>query len=436
MPSRWVGTRRVTIRTDDSCVDLAMPALTPLEVLIPSVVDALGGHHPVDHAGVRYRLLTDCGVALDGVKTLSQLGVRDGECLMLTCAPAQAPRPPYDDPAETVADVVAALTREKTDRALQWVISFVGAGWLVCAAVLLTRTAKDAAQRGGYAAVISVVVLLAAMTASRLHYRTGLVSGLGAVGFATLTGLLAGGPGLPGLALGAGMAATVATLLSSFGEGSAVFTPVALCAATCSAAGLAGVAVGQPLPATGVGLAVVASVAIDFAPRIAMTLSRLPVDHRAPACEGLRRAAGRAAEWLTRVTVSAAAAAAIGAVSALERHSVLSIVFASAIGLAMILRSTRRDDPVCATTLLLCGTVPLCAATVVFAADHPSQWFAMALVSTLLGLVTLSCGSLRMLPAGWRAVQLGERFIAVAVTPLAFMLCGVFSAARSANLVL
>ena len=137
------GLRRLSIQADAATVDLVLSAAMPIGSLIPPVVDVLA--RSTDFRGgpvpVRYQLSIPGSAALDSSKTLSQLGIRDGTVLLLTCSSAELMAPRFDDAAEAVSASVAVLERRWTRRGSRLVGSLV-ATWLagVTAAVMI-RTA-------------------------------------------------------------------------------------------------------------------------------------------------------------------------------------------------------------------------------------------------------------------------------------------------------
>lgn len=104
------GLYRVAVHADTAHADLTLPSGVPVAALIAAVLDLMP-HRTSPDLLRPYRLSEPGGNALDGTKTLSQQGIRDGSTLVLTHAECRAPRVRFDDPAEQVAAAVRAMER-------------------------------------------------------------------------------------------------------------------------------------------------------------------------------------------------------------------------------------------------------------------------------------------------------------------------------------
>ncbi|WP_307829418.1 type VII secretion integral membrane protein EccD [Actinomadura viridis] len=207
-------------------LDLSLPADIPLAHMLPSLLQLAGGNLAnagVAHSGWVLQRLDDA--PLDESRTLSSLGIRDGELLYFRPELAQLPEVTFDD----VADVVATGVNENADR---WRPEHTRTYGLASGAALLVAGAGGLALCGppwGTAAVAAAIVAVLLLAAGAVLSRAvgdagaGAVLGFAALPYAFLGGLLA--PARPvGLTdlgaphLAAALAAvTLAAVIAAFG---------------------------------------------------------------------------------------------------------------------------------------------------------------------------------------------------------------------------
>ncbi|MCD2189433.1 type VII secretion integral membrane protein EccD [Actinomycetospora soli] len=316
---------RVSVLAPTTRADLALPGDVPVGELLPVLVDltdaagpgptprARGRHVPVrsaDRAGATGWTLALLGQApADPRSSLDELGVLDGDQLVLRRREDAAPAPLYDDVVDAVAESRPAGFRA-WDAGWAHRCGLVGA--VVAGATVLG--ALVAAGRGpgtgggaltaGAAGVVALAGIVLAVTAARFAHRPGPAAVLVALaaGAAAVCGLaVVGGP--DGAPLTAGLGAAhllVASALAlvaagtvllaaprtdrvALAVGTALATAAALgtatgAVATVAAAVAAARGAGPVEPAAvAAGAGALALVALSALPRLAVALARLPL---------------------------------------------------------------------------------------------------------------------------------------------------------------
>lgn len=378
------GLRRVAVYTDTVHTDLTLPAGVPVAALIPAIVDLLPRRAGLPALG-HYRLGVPGRTPLDGAKSLTQHGIRDGTVLVLTRAENTVTEPRFDDPAEQVASTVRTAARPWT----------------------------PVARR-----------LTATLTASGLAGVAGFVS-------------VPGGPGAPNAWLAVAAAGTVAVSAVPSSGCSGVVRVTLCCLAgvavlaavvgmACAATGISLQAVGAAVAAAAVALARVAG----RAAAIVTGLSRRPAGAKAAhdLLTGLVAGASAAA-------VSGAVGVAIGAPGA-EAPPVVGVAFTAAAGAALILRARSHTDALQIAALIAGGAAVIGIAVLTSAARVQMQqpWHAawaagLAAFTVVFGFV----GPTRS-PLAVRGAEVLEGLVLGTLVPLACWLCGVYGAARGLSL--
>ena len=264
---------RVSIRTADRDVDLAVAAHLPLRDLLPGVLDAVAAETGSDVTGRAVCLSHPLAGPLDAARSLAQAGVRDGDLLVLSDA-----RPPRVQPTFDPCAAVAAAVRSADDPTGLSTAPLATAliGWAaVLAASMLgwPALAPDAPRHVVPTFGAGLAALLGAWVFQRRAAAHGITIGLavGACGFAALAGWLAvpGGPASANATLALSACAVVA-LAASRVCGLAATTMHAVCVASASAAVPTLGAVLQWWPAAVIGPVLVAGwlAVLSAAPRL------------------------------------------------------------------------------------------------------------------------------------------------------------------------
>ena len=177
---------RVTLDGDGGRIDVAVPSDVPVGILLPDVLQLVGGR-PDGHAVPR-RLVTAAGAPLDGADTLDGARVLDGSLLRLVRVDDVPPAPVVHDVTEAVSENLDVHAWRWGPQARRWTAT----GVFVAALVAVASLVRGAA--GGSDAVVALAglaatLIVAAATAGRLGGRP-LAAALG-TGGATV-GVLAG----------------------------------------------------------------------------------------------------------------------------------------------------------------------------------------------------------------------------------------------------
>lgn len=305
---------RVSIRTADRDVDLAVAAHLPLRDLLPGLLDAAATETGSDVTGRAVCLSHPLAGPLDAARSLAQAGVRDGDLLVLTDA-----RPPRVQPTFDPCAAVAAGVRSADDPTGLSTATLATAliGWAaVLAASMLgwPALAPDAPRHVVPTFGAGLAALLGAWVFQRRAAAQGITIGLavGACGFAALAGWLAvpGGPASANATLALSACAVVALAASRVCGLAATTTLHAVCVASASAAVPALGAVLQWWPAAVIGPVLVAGwlAVLSAAPRLVARALSAPD----AADDALRARTLTAHRRLTAAVVTAAGGTALG----------------------------------------------------------------------------------------------------------------------------
>ncbi|GAA2167419.1 type VII secretion integral membrane protein EccD [Actinomadura napierensis] len=376
---------RVVVVAPHRRLDLSLPGDIPLSHMLPTLLQ-VAGHNLADaglvHSGWVLQRLDEA--PLDESRSLSALGVRDGEILYFRPELAQFPEVAFDD----VADVVATGVNEHADR---WRPETTRRFGLLAGAAALGLGAVGVALSGppwgllaAASAGVAVVLVLAGIALSRAlgDSGAGAVLGYSALPYAFLGGLLAPARPVPLLHLGtphlaaAFAAVTLAAVVSAFAvhDGLPTFLGIAFVALL----GLVSAALVQ-----GVGLSPSGMAAFDASlclavtaliPSLAFRLARLPLPPVPENAEELRSAQTFDGPTLLRRTREA------------DRFATGLVAAVGLAGLAaqLALLTTHGWLPV---TMSLCLSVVLLLRARVFHGRSQRLWM---LLSGLTGLAILA----------------------------------------------
>lgn len=459
---------RLTILTDHTQVDLALPAGAPLALLIPEIVSMIEIHSDttpsLDHStGATEWTLGRLGQApMDPTATLLDHGVRDGDLLLLQAADRPAPAPLFDDLMHNVAAIEVDTFRRWTPGSARLTGSVAAVALTAIGSLaLLVARAHDGGLVGMIAALTVAVLLVAAGAVVARVYgdeRSGVTLWGAALAPAFAAGALVvpGDLGAASLLLGAvtgGGFAVLAARVSGVGIGLAV----AAAAAATAAAGAAGVAVATDLPGAAIGAAVTACalVLLAIAPRVAMLLARLPLppvpspgspldaeesaDGPLPSFVGLEARAGRARHLLTGLVGAASVVAAVGSLMAAGAFGTGGIdwpgmLLAVVAAVVLMLRGRTYASIAQAGTLIGSGTAILLLLLTEAAITEPGLAPILFVIATLGVGLALTLGVVapnhEFSPVQRRAVELVDYTAIAMVLPLACWVGGLFAAMR------
>lgn len=432
------GVRVVSVygETEESLVDLTLPAQIPLAALLPDIVDLAG---PGSGAQDRpWRLARIDGPALDHRMTLVEQGVEDGDLLLLSAAEITTPGVERKD----LLSRILAAAPAPPSRAVRPALGSVSAALGVLACV--------GAPAGSLVAMTTVAVLLAgALLAAIIWARGHSASPAGAplsalaVTLAAVCGFRAvpGDTSVAHVALAATTAATISLILLRCRAGqTTAMTAVACLSVVVGAVSLG--AVLWPMPGASVGALLVLSalVGLGAAPRISVLLARLAPatavsvdahDHRA--AMGHRVLAGLV---MGCSTLAAGGAVVVGwAAVGGSTPRLAATVLCAVAGVAVMLRARTYASGRCRYALLIAGsTCSACTlAVIVLVAPHYAHWVGAVLVGAGAA-VLMRDDRPEPSPVAVRAIELLEYGALAAVTPLACAVLGVFSLVREMSL--
>jgi type VII secretion integral membrane protein EccD len=397
------------------------------------------------------------GTPLDEGKSLTQLGVRDGEVLHLVPAREQWPELEYDDVVEAIAAGArrrgAAWTPEATR-----VSTLAGAAILLLAGVLAMLAGGPAWGPGGYLALtVAVLLLVGGVLASRA-YGDG-VAGSALAGFAlpyAFAGgaLLIGDPGRADAGVVAKMlwlggpqllVGCVAILLfaalgaAGVGHGMRIFMAGGMVgllgagAALLSGFGAAGsAAVLMATLVCGIGLLPVLAIRFGKVPVPAVALPRDSESFTVSTPGRVRSHLELLTGMVLGYTVLAAFCALVLAIAGGTSGRVLIAVAATALLLRSRLFVTiRQRGPLIVAGLL--GHLLLLGG-IVFSANNSSRAF-FAVGAVLLALIIVLAGQTwsRTAPSPYvgRAADLFDLLVVVSVVPVAAWVLGFFAMIQS-----
>ena len=413
-----------------------LPAGCPLGVMMPAMVEAVLGATPADP--LRWQASRLAGNPLDGSLTLHELGVTDGNLIVVSSTGPVAPPRVHGD-----AGAAVAAAADHSAVHMSRVAPQIGLlGCVAAALALVYPGSPSTALPFWIAAALSAVSAAAALAVRRTGAHP---AGLAAVTFAATAGHLAVPEApLPAtllLTASATLAMSTAMLRSACRSSTAVGALVAASACVTVVAA-ACTATTASVPAAGAALTVLALVALSLSPKLATTLAGI-----GPANPGVDDSAAPAVHrlftglvaGLAGVVSAGAALAAVGTVTGSGTATVsrtAAVLFAADIGLLLVLRHRVHVDPRRRLALILAGTAALTAAgaAAVLAAPAAAYW-----VAGTAGTAGITATCLPLVPAVTnpvfrQAVQVLEYALLAAVIPLAVWVGGGYGLVRELSL--
>ncbi|NUP26715.1 MAG: type VII secretion integral membrane protein EccD [Nocardia sp.] len=462
---------RVTILAKHTQVDMAIPVDVPVALVIPSVVDMIAAHsrtNDFDNQGERYEpadwVLARIGQPpLSNSLSLGEQGIRDGELLMLENSAHTAPTPLFDDIMYNVAVADSEHFRgwnPDTARITGSVLAVLTmlAG---CTALLASPDALPGWITGTIALVVTVLLVVAAMVFSRVYGdpKTSLVLGGCALPPAFAGGMLIVPDHFDWAHMLLGSTLLGATAILAWrvtGVGLGLFIGAGTVALFAVPSALVGLLTAQPMKAVGAVVAAVGLGALSLAPRISMTLAKLPLppvpspgtpidpteddpdDHRAlPTLDALHAKSARARTYLSGLVSATTLVTAVGALVATDPAGggffwpgiALALVCAA----ALMFRSRTYAGAEQAVILIAGGAAILLAMLVgtAFVTDLPLAAFGAALVMLVAALILgIIVPNQTATPPMRRAAELIEYGFVAAVLPLVFWVADLYSLVR------
>jgi type VII secretion integral membrane protein EccD len=452
---------RVTIIAPSTRVDMALPVDVPLADLLPTLLRHAGEELPdagLVHSGWVLQRMGE--TPLDPARSVSSLGVRDGEILHFRPRQAQLPELAFDD----VVDAIATASRDRSDRwqpSTTRAFSFaVVAGSLSLGVLALALSGPPWTVPSLFGGVLALAALIAGTALSRAmaDARAGAVLGYLAVPFAFLTGLfsLAGHRSLA--ELGAAQllvgcaAAMVVAALAAFGivEGGPNFLGVAVTACFGALASLLCLLFDSLSPSGAAAITIATLLALTpLIPMFAFRLARLPLPAVPTGTEDLRRenevvpgprvlAQTRSADRFMTGLVGALGAVATGCEIFLATGPGWSgPTMCAVVGLALVLRARLFFGRTQRLWLLLPGLFGFgLLAFALSSGDHSQP---AKLAGVLLPLLVLAAGVLlgglrgpnsRPSPYWGRLTDILEMLVVLSIVPIALAVLNLYQQVR------
>ncbi|HEU5027913.1 MAG TPA: type VII secretion integral membrane protein EccD [Spirillospora sp.] len=446
---------RVVVVAPHRRLDLSLPGDIPLSHMLPTLLQ-VAGHNLADaglaHSGWVLQRLDEA--PLDESRSLSALGVRDGEILYFRPELSQFPEVAFDD----VADVVATGVNEHADR---WRPETTRRFGLLAGAAALGLGAVGVALAGppwGLMAAASagtaIVLLLAGIVLSRAlgDSGAGAVLGYSALPYAFLGGLLAPARPVALLHLGtphlaaAFAAVTLAAVVSAFAihDGLPTFLGIAFVALL----GLVSAALVQGLGLSPSGMAALdASLCLAVTaliPSLAFRLARLPLPPVPENAEELRSAQTfdgptllhrtREADRFATGLVSAVGLAGLGAqLSLLTTHGWLPVTMSLCLSLVLLLRARVFHGRSQRLWMLLSGLAGLAILALHRAVTAtPAVTLVTVVLPAVLAVAVMTAMALRLparkpSPFWGRAGDIVDILLIISLLPLALGLLNLYS---------
>jgi type VII secretion integral membrane protein EccD len=414
---------RITIDTPDRRLDIAVPPGVPLADLIRLVVRAGGERLAERGAGEGWVVRRTDGTALSAAKTLTDLGVRDGDVLHLVPASTVWPELEYDD----IGDAIAAGQRDGHgwDPAATKRTGFgAGVALLLLALVAIVRNSPSGTA-GLIAGTAAALLLAAGIVTARLalDIRTATVVTALAIPYAFVGALLVRGRGPDATDLF--VASLVMAVFAGFGAlGVGHASPAFIASILAAALGAVGaglVQVTSPSDAAAIVLGG-STLGAGLIPALAVRLGGVPRAHlRAGGPETLSSSVARSDAAITGLYLGIAASGAVAAtvLAATGTGWSRALVLACGCGLALrarIFSSLRHRLAALAGAVSV--TLPLVASMIWTGVAPGLVIAALALAGVLmivLGTIT------RPDRVSSRAAGLLEAISLLAILPL---LCG------------
>lgn len=450
---------RVTVVAPRTRIDLALPSDIAVANLLPMLLK-MAGESSADggstHGG--WCLAKLGGDAIDPDRSLSSLGVVDGDLLQIRRRNDSPPPPLFDDVVEAIAQAAPDSYRPWTERTARTLGMIAGGVALLAGALVVLRAGviggpgfvTTAAILAGLAAVVT---LIAGAVIARIYgeISTGVLVAAGSLPLGFVSGLCL----VPGQIKAENLllACTLVLVLAGCSvmmvrAGITPFVASATAAALGALAGLVASLVDRPTAGIAAGTAALALGGLSALPRLTIQLSKLPMpqipgsakdlqeDPGLPDYTAIERRAGLAHEYLTGMIIGSGAVAAIGAVVA-SAGGPLGIVLATVVSIVLLLRARSYANGSQAVALMVSGMAGIAGVMIVLLASTTQP---AALLVGSLGLLVLAALALflgvvvphrRFSPVTRRSVDVIEAVLIASVLPLALGVLDLYTTFRA-----
>jgi type VII secretion integral membrane protein EccD len=446
---------RVTVVAPRTRVDLALPSDIPVANLLPMLLTMVDESSPdggATHGG--WCLARLGGEAIDPDRSLSSLGVIDGDLLQIRRRNDNPPAPLFDDVVDAIAKATPDSFQPWTERTARTLGMIAGGLALLAGAMVALRAGVVAGPEhkfsvGAAASLAAVVALIAGVVIGRVYEdtSTGVLVAAGSLplGFVSGLCLVPGTPGAENLLLACTLVLVLAGCAAMMlGTGITPFIAAATAAILGGLAALVESLVERPAPGIAAGTAAVALAGISALPRLTIHLSKLPMPQVPGSAKDLtedpgfadyatiQRRAGLAHEYLTGMIIGSSAAAAIGAVIA-SAGGALGIVLAVVVATVLLLRARSYANGSQAIALLTSGMIAIAGVLAGLLAPASQVETLLAGFGGLLALAVLALylgvgvPRRRFSPVARRSVDVIEAVLIASVLPLALGVLKLYS---------
>jgi type VII secretion integral membrane protein EccD len=454
---------RVTVVAPHTRIDVALPSDVAVADLLPMVLKMAGEATPDGgsrHGGWCLAKLGEA--AIDADRTLSSLGVVDGDLLQLRRRSENPPPPLFDDVVEAVAASAPDSYRPWTEHTARTLGQVAGGLALLAGAValLLAGPGVGVALLAGPAALAALAVG-AVITRIYREVTTGVLVAAASPALGLISGLYLVptqvraihpilGLGAENLLLGCTLALVLAIAsIVVLGRGITTFVAIATASALGSLTALAGTLIANSSVAgLAAGLTAVALGAISVLPRMTIQLARLPLPHIPGTAEELQedtgfpdyaeieRQAGRAHEFMTGMIIGAGGVAAIGAVVAATAGP-FGVALGMVVAAVLLLRARSYANGSQAIALLINGMATVAGLLITWMATTDQVAWLLLVFGSLLVLATLALilgvvfPRRRFSPVMRRSVDVAEAVLIASVFPLALGVMDLYDTFRA-----
>ena len=450
---------RVTVVAPRTRIDVALPADVAVADLLPMLLELSREATPdggARHGGWCLAKLGDG--PLEPNRTLSALGVVDGEMLQLRRRSENPPPPLFDDVVDAIAESSPGSYRPWTAQTARR-IGHVAAGAALLTAAFAVLFAGPLGGGGNVApaitagAVAVLAVVLGAVIARAYQAETTgvLIAAAGGLPLAMVSGLhiVPGAPGRASLLLGCALVLVVAaSSIMVIGAGVTVFVAAGTAAGLGVLAFAVAALIAHPAPGIAAGTVAVALAGLSVLPRLTIQLAKLPLpnvpgnaedlkeDTGFPDYTSIERRAGLAHEYMTGMIIGCGVVAAVAAIITASKGDLFGIGLGVVATLVLLLRARTYANGSQAVALLAAGILAAGGIMIgwLFEADPFGRLLWVFGLLVLVTAVALVLGVVfprqRFSPPLRRTVEVIEAILIAIVLPLALAVMDLYMTLR------
>ncbi|MFK8908915.1 type VII secretion integral membrane protein EccD [Streptomyces sp. YS-3] len=452
------GLCRLTVRTPQRLIELAVPADVPVADLLPILLDHAGeglAEKGIEHDGWVLQRLGE--TPLDDESTLEALALRDGETLHLRPRSQALPALHFDDLVDAVATTMRERPHGWAERTSRWSLRAAAVALLAAGLVVLALPGGAAPLRAAVAAGTALLVLFGAASASRAVGDAAAGAALGVLvpPYLALAGALlpAGGEGpqMTGARLLAGSAAATGGAVLAVAA-VASFVPLLVGTAVVALMGVLWGALMLLLDVPAAHAAsIVAVLAVAFGglvPGMSFRLSGLKLPALPTNAEQLQEGiephphqqvvdrTALAEEWMTALYAATGLVCAADVTAlVVDRPNTAALVTAAVLCVLLLLHARGIGNVWQRPAVLLPGLYGLVLMAVHLGGElgaerRPTLLAVLLALAASAAIASWTVPGRRMLPHWGRAADLLHTLCAVALIPLSLWVLGLYTTLR------